>query len=227
NATNKRVEWSSTDDMVVTVDANGNLSAVGAGIANVTVTTLDGGFTASCEVTVGSSPYAPLAPGKAMIMLTVGDGWGDGTGYQMLLDSTHSLFGTVIPTTGALSDAGDVPQDVYDSFDYKIPENADGAMDTENVVLNESVYIIVDAGTYDFCVTNPSPDDYCVWIAFGLNGSFGRADDFVIREGYMYEFSVELISQQDFVSLSSGYIGTSGETTYDPGDANLDGVVNT
>ncbi|MEG1560628.1 MAG: Ig-like domain-containing protein, partial [Clostridia bacterium] len=42
NATNKRVEWSSTDDMVVTVDANGNLSAVGAGIANVTVTTLDG-----------------------------------------------------------------------------------------------------------------------------------------------------------------------------------------
>ena len=52
NATNKGVTWSSDDETVATVDANGNVTAVGAGEATITVTTEDGGFTGTCEVTV-------------------------------------------------------------------------------------------------------------------------------------------------------------------------------
>ncbi|MEG1773133.1 MAG: Ig-like domain-containing protein [Clostridia bacterium] len=226
NATNKRVVWTSGDENIVTVNNTGTLQAVGTGTTTVTVTTLDGGFTATCLVTVADCPYQPVAPGKAIIALTAGDVWSDGSGYQMLLDSTHSLFGTVIPVTGPLTQEGDVPQEIYDLFDYKIPENADGALTTENVVVNDSVYIIVDAGTYDFCITNPA-DGARMWIAYSADGSLGRCDDFVVEEGYVYEFVVEMRGENDFVSVSSSYIGTTGEPTYDPGDANLDGVVNT
>ncbi|MEG1560629.1 MAG: Ig-like domain-containing protein [Clostridia bacterium] len=226
NATNKRVLWTSSNEKIVTVD-KGNIVAMGTGSATITVTTVDGGFTATCVVTVGASPYQPVAPGKAMIKLSVGDVWDDVTGYQMLLDSTHSLYGTTIPITGPLNQSGDVPKEIYDLFEYKIPENADGVLTTQNIVKNnESVYIIVDAGTYDFCITNPTPGDR-MWIAFGENGSVSTGDDLVVEEGYIYEFSIELRGQNDFVTMTPGYIGTTGGPTYAQGDANLDGVVNT
>jgi uncharacterized protein YjdB len=52
NANNKSVVWSSSDPNVANVDQNGNVSALNAGIASVSVTTIDGGFTASCSVKV-------------------------------------------------------------------------------------------------------------------------------------------------------------------------------
>ena len=44
--------WKSSDAAVVTVDANGKVTGVKAGEATITVTTEDGGKTASCRVTV-------------------------------------------------------------------------------------------------------------------------------------------------------------------------------
>ena len=52
NATNKSVTWESNNTAVATVDANGKVSAVAAGSATITVTTVDGGETATCAVTV-------------------------------------------------------------------------------------------------------------------------------------------------------------------------------
>jgi uncharacterized repeat protein (TIGR02543 family) len=51
NATNKNVIWSSSNSNVM-VDANGYVTGVALGNAVITVTTADGGFTASCNVTV-------------------------------------------------------------------------------------------------------------------------------------------------------------------------------
>jgi len=52
DATNKDVTWESSDDTVATVDANGLVTAVAAGTATITVTTVDGSFTATTAVTV-------------------------------------------------------------------------------------------------------------------------------------------------------------------------------
>ncbi len=52
DATNQKVTWSSSAPGVATVDANGKVTAVGAGTATITVTTADGGKTATCTVTV-------------------------------------------------------------------------------------------------------------------------------------------------------------------------------
>lgn len=52
NATNKSVTWSSDNESVATVDTSGNVTAVSAGTATITVTTDDGGKTDTCTVTV-------------------------------------------------------------------------------------------------------------------------------------------------------------------------------
>jgi uncharacterized protein YjdB len=61
NATNKDVVWSSSNTAVATVSSNGEITAVAPGSAVITVTTVDGGFTASCEVIVtGEGEYVPI-----------------------------------------------------------------------------------------------------------------------------------------------------------------------
>lgn len=52
DAANKSVRWKSNDENVVSVDANGKLTAISSGMATVTVTTEEGNFTALCKVTV-------------------------------------------------------------------------------------------------------------------------------------------------------------------------------
>ncbi len=61
NATNKNVTWSSDTPAVATVDNNGLVSAVSQGTAVITVTTQDGGHTATCNVTV-TVPVPPSVP---------------------------------------------------------------------------------------------------------------------------------------------------------------------
>lgn len=51
-ATNKAVGWSSDNETVAGVDENGLVTAKAAGVAHITATTADGGFTASCTITV-------------------------------------------------------------------------------------------------------------------------------------------------------------------------------
>jgi uncharacterized protein YjdB len=51
-ASYKDVIWSSSDDNVATVDSNGLVTAKHKGNAVITVTTVDGGFTAQCTVNV-------------------------------------------------------------------------------------------------------------------------------------------------------------------------------
>ncbi len=52
DAANQKVIWTSSDPAVATVDASGKVTAVSQGTTVITVTTEDGGFTATCEVTV-------------------------------------------------------------------------------------------------------------------------------------------------------------------------------
>ena len=81
NASNISVTWSSDDTEVVTVDNNGKLTAVSEGAAIVTVTTVEGGFTASCNVTVEAAS-------------TIGDNLLKNPGFEEPEDETNSIAGT-------------------------------------------------------------------------------------------------------------------------------------
>ena len=127
----------------------------------------------------------------ATVVLTVGDVWGDGTGYQMLLDSDATAYGNILPETGPFNRGDDVSDEIYSQFEYKIPENADGSLTTQNIVLNSSVSITIPAGTYDWCITNPTPGDR-MWIASANGSVSGRQDNYQFEGGKVYEFTVTL-----------------------------------
>jgi uncharacterized protein YjdB len=52
NATNKSVSYSSNDTSTITVSSSGLVSAISAGSTTITVTTIDGGFTSSANISV-------------------------------------------------------------------------------------------------------------------------------------------------------------------------------
>ena len=56
NAKNQSIKWSSSNTSVATVDANGTVTGVKTGTAIITATTVDGGYTASCQVNVVEPP---------------------------------------------------------------------------------------------------------------------------------------------------------------------------
>lgn len=68
NATDKTVTWTTSNPNVATVDKNGNVTAVGAGTAVITVTTKNG-LTATCTVTVKE----PIQETPANLKITSGD----------------------------------------------------------------------------------------------------------------------------------------------------------
>ncbi len=118
NATNSAVSFSSAKPEVAGVDANGVVTAVSAGTAQITVTTADGGFTAYCLVTVKEKePEVPedmflvifyaedekvgeelVAAGETVTNLPVMDdtfvGWYD--------DVTDKLWDATMPVTKAM-----------------------------------------------------------------------------------------------------------------------------
>ena len=159
--------------------------------------------------------YRDPSATTATISLTVGDVWGDGSGYQMLLDADATAFGNEIPAEGPLTQGGDAPAGLYDAFEYKIPVNADGSTTTSNIVINNTITIEVPAGTYDWCIANPTPGDR-IWIASAQGNIGGRADDYEFEAGYTYNFTVYLLGQNDATDVE---IIPGGEPPVPPTDA--------
>ena len=142
-------------------------------------------------LTIIAMAFAVQVNAQATIVLNVGDVWQDGSGYQMLLDADATAYGTIIPASGALSTNCSGNESIYSEFEYKIPTAADGDCSTSNIVINNTVTITIPAGTYDWCITNPTPDDR-IWIASSNGNVGGRADDYVFENNMMYEFTITL-----------------------------------
>ena len=100
DASNKNVTWESSNTNVATVN-NGEVTAVSAGTATITVTTVDGGKTDTCTVTVREeAPDRPVnLPDTHSIDLIVSDGG------EAKLSLTNASEGSTITVT-ATPDAG-------------------------------------------------------------------------------------------------------------------------
>ena len=85
DATNKSVNWTSSNTAVATV-AGGVVTAVSAGSATIIVTTVDGGETATCNVTVTAAPVSVTAVNLNKSATTIYTG------------NTETLTATIAPT---------------------------------------------------------------------------------------------------------------------------------
>lgn len=66
DATDKTVIWTSSDEKVATVDADGKVTAVSRGFAEITATTRDGGFVQRCSIEVVQLPEEVAAADSAI-----------------------------------------------------------------------------------------------------------------------------------------------------------------
>ena len=126
NAANKSVTWSSSNESVATVEQNGKISAVGVGEATITVTTTDGGKTATCKVIVNKKAGA-ISYATTSINKTFGEAnftneltkTGDGT---VTYSSSDTKVAEVNTTTGEVTIKGNgeatITATVEDSDNY-------------------------------------------------------------------------------------------------------------
>ena len=92
NATNKDVEWTSSNTNVATVDTTGKVTGVSAGSATITVKTKDGAKIATCNVTVKNSviPVTGVTLNKTALSLVTG--------------TSESLVATISPSNATNKD---------------------------------------------------------------------------------------------------------------------------
>ena len=86
---------------------------------------------------------------NATIVLTAGDVWGDGTGYQILIDADDE---------GWSDSHGPACGSAYTQWEYMIPANA--SADDAAVVVESSQSIQIPAGTYSYLILNPGCNGY-------------------------------------------------------------------
>ncbi len=116
DATNKSVTWNSSNPSVVTVSATGLITAVTAGNATITVTTVDGSKTAQCNVNVTQPAYVAVESVslKSATSLVVGATeqliatvWPENATNKSLSWNTNApSVATVNPTTGLVTAVG-------------------------------------------------------------------------------------------------------------------------
>ena len=133
NATNKKVTWSSSDDKIASVDAQGVVTVVAVGTATITVTTEDGEKTATCEVTV-KKPAAVQSEivGAEEVSVVSGTKLGDITAkYKAVAKDT----------------------DITDKGTFSWKKNGEA-------IAEDTILKVADAGTYTLVFTPADADAY-------------------------------------------------------------------
>lgn len=133
----------------------------------------------------------PLANNdNARITLVVKDDWGDGGGYQVLLDADATIYQDYIENT---------PENdytVYDEVEYSVPANASPSFGF--AIKGETRSVDIPAGTYDYVVLNPSPSGLYITQTGDVAG-----DDYNFMSGYEYVFTITNNGSEDNCTMTS------------------------
>lgn len=156
DATDPRVTWSSSAPAVATVD-DGVVTPLTAGTADITVITVDGGFTATCEVTVSAAPVAVtgVTLDEATLALTVGD-------------AAVTLVAIVAPATATDTSV------IWASSDEAVAIVALGVVTPLNAGISAITATTVDGGFVATCVVTvtavePEPEPELVLVGIEVD----------------------------------------------------------
>lgn len=145
DASLKTVTWSSSDESVATVDSDGKVTAVGMGTATITVKTVDGEKTDSCEVTV-------TAPRAASVTVFV-------NGEEMEADEEGGKFKlSVMEGRNRKLTASALPEDAVQKFTFTSSDDSVVTVDEEGnltaVAVGEAVITVsADGASKEISVT--------------------------------------------------------------------------
>jgi uncharacterized repeat protein (TIGR01451 family) len=151
------VKWSSSDTSVATVDSNGKVTAIGAGTATITATTLDGSnLSASCLVTVVPKGDGPTPAGSEYITNIA---HAKGTNTNNPGGEVTIIFHGTADTTLSVVKTADA-KDVWigDNFTYTLVITNTGAKTAKAVVVNDPAPNHIDFNVSGVTTTQGSVD---------------------------------------------------------------------
>ena len=204
NATNKTVTWSSSNSTVASVTNMGVVQAKAAGTADITVTTADGGHTATCSFTVTTEdvPLTGLKISPAETHIKVGQAGTLNVKYEPVT-ATHK------EVTWETSDAAIVTVDQNGNIKgVAVGEAIITVKSKKDETIKGTCRVIVDPATaiedatFANVVVAPNPFDNQLRIANGdLRGEYTlyNAQGVVVRSGNMDGNEV-LIETSDLTS---------------------------
>ena len=134
NASDKTISWSSSNENVATVK-NGKVTAISAGQATISVTTKDGGLTASCIVSVTQKivPVNGVSLNYSELELSVGD--------------SEDLIAKVLPTNATNKEV------IWSSTDEEVASvDENGKVTALKVGETLITVTTVDGGYKDYCI---------------------------------------------------------------------------
>ena len=146
NASNQNVTWSSSNENVVTVD-NGDIAAVKVGEATITVTTEDGGKTATCNIKViDSTPTETdeITINRSILEIATENNWSNSVAFAtsentaVNLDENISFYTKGTGNNGKYYTNGQNWR-LYFSGDGNIVIKSEDGYTIKNVTLNYSV----------------------------------------------------------------------------------------
>ncbi|GMK39339.1 hypothetical protein PCCS19_23930 [Paenibacillus sp. CCS19] len=158
NATNKKVTWSSDDTSVATV-VDGVVTPVGAGTAHITVTTEDGGYTATSTITV-TTPVTGVKLDRTTLGLTLGGSADTLKATITPADATNSnlTWSSSDPTVATVADGVITPAAVGTTT-ITVTTADGGFTATSQVTVSYPYYPPADNGSDEFEVlVNGKPE---------------------------------------------------------------------
>ncbi len=138
NATNKEISWTSDNEAVATVSAEGVVKAIKAGAANITATTVDQGKSASCAVTVASK--MGTVTGEAT-HISCRNAKLSGKAIMPLTTTTNLSFGVLYSTSSGIL-IGSATQLVAKDFDADFNYTIDSGVLEPETTYYYRTYII-------------------------------------------------------------------------------------
>ena len=203
-ASNKTVMWTTSNDAVVSVSDNGVIQAKAVGVAVITVTTQEGAFTATCEVTVTEEDVVltglRLSPSETRLKV----------GGEATLSVTYEPAGaTQREVTWSTSDAAIVTVDEHGKVKAIAAGEATITVASKtNASIQATCKVIVEPATtvedaiFANVLVAPNPFDNQLRIVNGdLRGTYAllNAQGVVVRSGNMTDNEV-LIETSDLTS---------------------------
>ena len=161
NAANKNLSWSVSDETIISVDGQGTVTGLSGGTATVTVTTEDGGFSDSAEITVCYAPANTWTViGRTYYNNFCGVFNGDGYAVRGIYINTQESYQGLFGNSGGdsiIANLGVAESYIYgNKYVGGVVGNNDGTVtncyNTGNVNGNEHVGGVV--GDNDGTVTN-------------------------------------------------------------------------
>ncbi len=179
DAINQDVTWTSSDEKIATVDDNGLVTLLNVGMATITATTVDGGFTAQCKVTAMALPIdtykddielsrthylftaKEIEPAVSIFGLT------EGTDFTVAYENNKQVGEATVIVTGINNYTGEIRTTF--SIEYlKSVDEEDNPLYGISGVMGDAGYYIADVKVYPVSGYEISKDQETGYTTAGI-----------------------------------------------------------